>query len=55
LAGATGVMFNGTPASFSVISPSEITATVPTGATTGAVQVTTPSGTLTSNVSFSVP
>jgi uncharacterized repeat protein (TIGR03803 family) len=55
LTGATGVMFNGTPASFSVISKSQIKSTVPTGATTGVVQVTTPSGTLTGNVSFGVP
>jgi hypothetical protein len=38
-----------------VVSSSEITTTVPTGATTGKVKVTTPSGTLTSNVNFRVP
>jgi len=54
LTGTTSVTFNGTPASFTVASKSEITATVPTGATTGPVQVTTPSGTLTSNVNFQV-
>jgi uncharacterized repeat protein (TIGR03803 family) len=54
LTGTTSVTFNGTPASFTVASKSEITATVPSGATTGPVQVTTPSGTLTSNVNFQV-
>ena len=54
LTGATSVTFNGTPATFTVVQPSEITATVPTGATTGTVQVVTPSGTLSSNVSFDV-
>jgi uncharacterized repeat protein (TIGR03803 family) len=55
LKGATSVTFNGTPATFTVVSNSEITTTVPTGATTGPVVVTTPSGTLTSNVNFQVP
>jgi uncharacterized repeat protein (TIGR03803 family) len=54
LTGATSVTFNGTSASFTVASSSEITASVPGGATTGPVQVTTPSGTLTSNVNFQV-
>jgi uncharacterized repeat protein (TIGR03803 family) len=54
LTGATGVTFNGTSAIFTVVSSSEITATVPSGATTGKVEVTTPSGTLTSNVNFRV-
>jgi uncharacterized repeat protein (TIGR03803 family) len=54
LTGATGVTFNGTPASFSVKSANAISATVPAGATTGPVQVVTPSGTLTSNVNFRV-
>lgn len=43
---------DGTPATFTVVSSSEITTTVPSGATTGSVQVTTPSGTLTSNIVF---
>jgi len=55
LKGSTKVTFNGTAATFTVVSPTEIKTTVPTGATTGPVQVTTPSGTLTSNVSFQVP
>lgn len=54
LTGATGVTFNGTPASFTLQSKTAIKATVPTGATTGPVQVVTPSGTLTSNVNFRV-
>jgi uncharacterized repeat protein (TIGR03803 family) len=54
LTGATRVTFNGTAATFTVISKSEITTTVPTGATTGKVHVVTPSGTLKSNVPFRV-
>jgi uncharacterized repeat protein (TIGR03803 family) len=54
LTGATGVKFHRTAAQFSVVSPSEITATVPTGATTGRIQVTTPGGVLTSNTPFYV-
>jgi uncharacterized protein (TIGR03437 family) len=52
LTGTTSVTFNGTPATFAVVSKSEISTTVPAGATTGPVEVTIPSGTLTSNVSF---
>jgi uncharacterized repeat protein (TIGR03803 family) len=54
LTGAAAVMFNGTAATFTVKSKSEIITTVPTGATTGTVQVVTPSGTLSSNVPFTV-
>jgi uncharacterized repeat protein (TIGR03803 family) len=54
LTGASSVTFNGTAATFTVKSKSEITTTVPTGATTGTVQVVTPSGTLSSNVPFTV-
>ena len=54
LKGATGVTFNGTPATFTVVSTSEITATVPAGATTGEVQVITPKGKLSSNLVFRV-
>jgi uncharacterized repeat protein (TIGR03803 family) len=54
LTGATSVRFNGTAAAFTVVSPSEITTTVPAGATSGLVQVTTPGGTFSSNFGFSV-
>jgi uncharacterized protein (TIGR03437 family) len=55
LTGATSVSFNGTAATFTVNSKSEITTTVPTGATTGTVQVISPRlGTLSSNVPFTV-
>jgi uncharacterized repeat protein (TIGR03803 family) len=54
LTGATAVSFNGTAATFRVVSSSEITTTVPSGATTGFVSVTTPGGTLSSNVTFRV-
>jgi uncharacterized repeat protein (TIGR03803 family) len=54
LTGATSVNFNGKAATFTVVSSSEITTTVPAGATTGEVQVVTPSGTLLSNVSVRV-
>jgi len=55
LTGATSVTFDGTAAVFKVVSSSEITTTVPSGATTGEVEVVTPRGTLSSNVSFRVP
>jgi hypothetical protein len=48
------VSFNGTPAIFKVASHSLILATVPTGATGAFVTVTTPSGTLKSNVRLQV-
>jgi uncharacterized repeat protein (TIGR03803 family) len=54
LTGATSVTFNGTSAVFKVVSSSEITTTVPAGATTGKVKVVTPHGTLSSNVRFRV-
>jgi uncharacterized repeat protein (TIGR03803 family) len=56
LTGATSVTFNGTAAAFTVASSSEITTTVPEGATTGVVKVVTAGGTtLTSNTVFQVP
>ena len=54
LTGATSVSFNNTPATFKVVSSSEITTRVPAGATSGPVKVTTPNGTFTSNVEFHV-
>jgi uncharacterized repeat protein (TIGR03803 family) len=54
LAGATSVTFNGTSAVFTIESKSAIAATVPAGATSGTVEVTTPFGTLKSNVPFRV-
>jgi hypothetical protein len=54
LTGATSVTFNGTAATFTVVSASEIETTVPAGATTGNVNVATPSDTLTSNQEFLV-
>jgi uncharacterized repeat protein (TIGR03803 family) len=51
--GATAVRFNGTAAIFTA-SGSAISTTVPAGATTGTVTVTTRSGTLSSNVVFTV-
>jgi hypothetical protein len=52
--GATAVKFNGTTASFAVNSASQITATVPSGASSGTISVTTPGGTTASSSSFSV-
>ena len=54
LTGTTSVSFNGTPATFTVVSNSQIKATVPAGATTGKVTVMTPGGTRTSNTPFRV-
>jgi uncharacterized repeat protein (TIGR03803 family) len=54
LTGATNVTFNGVAASFTVVSASLITTKVPSGATTGFIQVVTPKGTLSSNVQFGV-
>jgi uncharacterized repeat protein (TIGR03803 family) len=56
LKGATAVRFNGTAATFKVVSGSEITTTVPTGASSGTVTVTTLGGTtLNSSPAFQVP
>lgn len=54
--GATAVKFNNVAASvFSVDSATQITATVPTGASTGTISVTTPNGTGTSLGTFTIP
>jgi uncharacterized repeat protein (TIGR03803 family) len=50
----SSVTFNGTPATFSVVSATYIEATVPIGATTGTIEVTVPSGALSSNAAFHV-
>jgi len=56
LTGATSVTFNGTAATFTVVSSTEITTTVPSSATTGTVKVITAAHhTLSSNVAFQVP
>jgi large repetitive protein len=52
--GTTAVKFNGTAAPFTVVSSTYLTATVPSGATSGAITVTTPGGTLKSNKKFQV-
>jgi uncharacterized repeat protein (TIGR03803 family) len=54
LKGASSVTFNSTRADFKVVSASEIRATVPKGATSGIIEVVTPTGILTSNVPFHV-
>ena len=54
LTGATAVTFNGTPAAFTIVAATEIRTTVPTGATTGKIQVTTPAGMLLSAGPFAV-
>jgi uncharacterized repeat protein (TIGR03803 family) len=48
------VTFNGVRATFSILSDTHVTATVPTAATTGTIEVTTPSGTLRSDVAFQI-
>jgi endonuclease G len=50
----SAVKFNGTSASFTLNSNVKITATVPSGATTGPISVTTPGGTATSSSNFTV-
>jgi uncharacterized repeat protein (TIGR03803 family) len=54
LSGVIGVSFNGVPAAIQVVSNSLIRTTVPTGATTGRIEVRTTRGTLSSNVPFQV-
>ena len=52
--GTTVVSFNGVHATFSVVSDTYLTATLPAGALTGTVAVTTPTGTLNSDRKFLV-
>jgi uncharacterized repeat protein (TIGR03803 family) len=55
LTGTTSVTFSGVPApSFTIVSDTFMTAVVPSGATTGPVVVTTPTGALTSNKNFNI-
>jgi uncharacterized repeat protein (TIGR03803 family) len=54
LKAATAVSFNGTAAQFKVHSATYLTATIPTGATSGYVAVSTKSGTLNSDVKLTV-
>lgn len=54
LTGATSVTFNGTPSTDFNVTDTYIKATVPAGATSGTIQVTTPSGTLSTDVAFQV-
>ena len=54
LKGTTSVTFNGTPAPLLKVTASAIETSVPTGATTGTVTVTTPNGILNSNVAFRI-
>jgi hypothetical protein len=55
LLGATGVSFNGAPASsFTVASTQGIWADVPAGASTGPITVTTPNGSYTTSQVFTV-
>jgi PKD repeat protein len=50
--GATSVTFNGTAATFTLDSSTNVTATVPIGATNGPISVTTPEGTARSSASY---
>ena len=52
--GATAMKFNGMTATFNVTDASHIATTVPSGATTGTLSVTTPGGTATSSGTFTV-
>jgi len=55
LSGATGVTFNGVPATFTIVSSGEIATSVPAGAAgSSVVTVTTPSATLAGDVKFLV-
>jgi len=53
-AGQNTVTFNGTPAAVSTATPTKLVVTVPSGASTGLVSVTTPSGSSNSAANFTV-
>jgi hypothetical protein len=52
--GASSVTFNGVASTYAVTGDTQITATVPSGATSGPISVTAPGGTVTSSTSFTV-
>ncbi len=54
LSSTTGINFHGVPATFQVLSDTLVRATVPAGATTGTIQLTNSSGTLSTKVPFIV-
>jgi uncharacterized repeat protein (TIGR03803 family) len=54
LTGATSVSFDGVAAAFTIVSPAEITTTVPSGAASGTVSVVTTGGTLLSSLPFRI-
>jgi len=54
LTGASAVSFNGTSATFTVVSAGEVSATVPAGATSGAIKVTAAATILSSSTTFKV-
>jgi uncharacterized repeat protein (TIGR03803 family) len=54
LTGASSVTVDGLPAAFTIVSATEITATIPSGAAKGLVTVVTPGGTLSSNVPLQI-
>jgi hypothetical protein len=54
LTGTKSVSFNGITATFTVVSDAYLTATIPTGATTGYVTVSTPSSTLKSAIKLTI-
>lgn len=54
LSGATAVRFGGVIAGFTVVSPTQVTATAPVNAPSGPISVTTPAGTGASTASFAM-
>lgn len=54
LIGLTAVLFSGTPATFTVSSASQVTATVPNGAASGLIQLVGPSGSASTPTAFTV-
>lgn len=52
--GASSLKFNGATATFTVDTPTQITTTVPAGATNGPIAITTPGGVVTTSSNFTV-